>query len=454
MSHFSRFLPVDRKPGGLSLHTRVSLVLTALSACLVLVLAGLWLRGTEAAIHEEVEAASRVSAQMLGLLVRDIEDTAALVAAVQPLGRVRANELQVIDGAGQLRYLSPPSTYKAGRQAPDWLARWIAPQLAPHTLVVGSAELRLLPDPSRALVDAWDELCLVAGWALALLVLLFFATRQALALALRPLGSVMMALEKTGRGRFDVRLPLFATPELNSLARAFNGMADRLQAAVDDNVRLEIEQEVASRWHERLAAERQEIARELHDELAQGVTAVRVLAAAIVQRSAATPAIQQPAQSIVAVTGDMQNGVRHILQRLRPACDGAQLAAWLDQWAARHGEIVLERRLTVDWSAWPADYRQTVLRLVQEGLTNVLRHAAARRVCVQIDELAEGLCVRLADDGRGLAVAGSPMAGCGFGLAGMRERLQGLGGRLEIISAAGGGVSLHAWLPRVTEDIA
>ncbi len=458
MRHFSRFFPVDRRSWRVSLHTRVSLVLTALAASLLLVLAALWLRGTEAAIHDEVEAAGRVSAQMLGLLARDIDEPAALVAAVQPLGRIRAHALQVIDRDGQLRYQSPPSTYKAGRQAPDWLARWIAPQLAPHRLPVGGAELRLLPDPSRALVDAWDELRLVAGWAAALLLLLFLAARQALAVALRPLDSVMAALDKTGFGRFDLRLPLFATPELGRLSRAFNGMADRLQAAVDDNVRLETEREVASRWQARLAAERQEIARELHDELAQGVTAVRVLAAAIVQRSADAPAIQQPAQSIVAVTGDMQSGVRHILQRLRPPAEGADLVAWLDHWAARHGEIALDRQLTVDWSAWSADYRQTVLRLVQEGLTNVLRHAAARHVTLRIDEVADGLRIRLADDGRGLAAGGSAngpgLAGCGLGLTGMRERLQRLGGRLEIKSAGAGGVLVHAWLPRLTEEIA
>jgi two-component system sensor histidine kinase UhpB len=59
MRYFSRFFPVDRKAWRLSLHTRVSLVLTALAASLLLVLAALWLRGTEAAIHEEVEEIGR-----------------------------------------------------------------------------------------------------------------------------------------------------------------------------------------------------------------------------------------------------------------------------------------------------------------------------------------------------------------------------------------------------------
>lgn len=435
----------------LSLHTRISLVLTSVAASLLLVLAGMWLRGTETAIHEEVEAASRVSAQMLGLLVRDVAGPAELVAAVQPLGRIRSHELWVSDASGHVLYHSPASTYKAGRQAPAWFAGLIAPTFAPRTLAVGRAQLVLQADASRALVDAWDELLLVTGWAFAFLGLLFVAARRALAVALRPLNSVMAALEKTGRGRFDVRLPVFATPELASLSRAFNGMADRLRVAVDDNVRLETEQELAVCIQSRLENERQEIARELHDELAQGVTAVRALAGAIVQRSSERPEIHGPAQGIVAVTGEMQAGVRNILHRLRPVADAASLPEWLDTWASRHPEISLVRSLTADLDRLPGAMSQTVLRLVQEGLTNVLRHARASRVDVHITEVAGGLRVLLSDDGRG--PGGSTAVGCGLGLNGMRERIAFLGGELKVVAGTAGGFSLSAFLPKTMEQM-
>jgi two-component system sensor histidine kinase UhpB len=76
-------------------------------------------------------------------------------------------------------------------------------------------------------------------------VALFFATRFALDRALRPVGQVMAALDRTGHGRFDTRLPVFPVPELGRLARAFNGMADRLAQAVNENVRLENDRELA-----------------------------------------------------------------------------------------------------------------------------------------------------------------------------------------------------------------
>jgi len=440
----------------LSLHTRISLVLTGLAAVLLLVLAGVWLRGTEAGIHEEVEAASRVSEQWLQALADEWRDQPAaalparVLAVVRPLGRVRANELRLETAEGAVLYRSPPPTYKAGRRVPEWFAGLLGQDFAPRAVAVGDLRLVLQPDPSRSLIDAWDDLLAMAGWAVALLVVLFAATRRALGLALRPLEQVMQALDRTGRGRFDTRLPHFPTPELGRLSRAFNGMADRLAAAVDDNVRLDTEREVAERMQQRLEQERREIARELHDELAQGITAVRALAGAIAQRTAEQPALFSPAQSIVAVTGEMQDGVRNILHRLRPLAErdpaavlGRHLAAWREQ----HGAIELISSLQLGPLPLADATAGALLRIVQEGLTNVVRHAAASRVELSIVRSGGDVSIRLADNGNGLAGRPSAQPGCGLGLAGMRERVSALGGELEFTHPAGGGFCLHASLP-------
>jgi two-component system sensor histidine kinase UhpB len=242
--------PVDRGNAKLSLHTRVGLVLTALAASLLLVFAGLWLNGTRNAIHEEVEAASRVSEQWLKAVLGEMNDVPAaargerLLGVARAIGRVRANDLDIRTRAGETIYRSPAPTYKAGRTAPGWFAGLLATELPVRTLAVEGYTLTLRPDASRAILDAWDELAAMAGWALGLLGVLFVATRTALGRALRPLAQIMRALDRTGRGRFDTRLPVFSTPELGRISRAFNSMADRLGEAVDDNVRLESAREV------------------------------------------------------------------------------------------------------------------------------------------------------------------------------------------------------------------
>ncbi len=445
---------MHRSAGGPSLHTRVGLVLCLLTASLLAVLGGLWLQGTRSAIHEEVEAATRVSAQWLKVVLADLEARPAdeqgvrLLSVAASVGRVRAHQLEIRDGAGVLRHVSPPPTYKVGRAAPEWFATLVALDLPVRQFALGDFRLSLHPDPSRAVLDAWDELLALAGWGLLLLLALFAAARMALARALRPLEQVMGALDRTGAGRFDTRLPGFATPELARLSRAFNGMADRLQAAVDDNVRLDTQRELAERMQARLAAERRDIARELHDELAQGITAVRALAGAIVQRAPDESALHVPAQGIVAVTGEMQDGVRRILQRLRPSAAG--LAEGLEQifagWRARHDGIDLTARLELGDGPVSAETAAVILRTVQEGLTNVLRHARASRVEFAVVREGAWLRVWLQDDGAGSSQP-SAQAGCGFGLAGMAERIEGLGGEFRTGRAVGGGFRIEARLP-------
>ena len=440
----------------LSLHTRISLVLTKLAAAFLLALAGLWLQGARTGIHEEVEAANRVSLQWLRALTAEMQAVpeAALaervLGIVRPLGRIRANGLEVFAADGRLLYRSPPPTYKAGRSVPGWFAAVLAPGFAPRALEVGNLRLVVTPDASRSLIDAWDDLLAMAGWALLLLAALFVATRRALDRALRPLAQVMQALDRTGAGRFDTRLPVFATPELGRISRAFNGMADRLAAAVDANVQLETEREVSEHLQARLEAQRRVIARELHDELAQGITAVRALAGAIVQRSAGLPAVHSPAQGIVAVTGELQDGVRGILHRLRPPAGGG-LATTLERtlvaWQLQHEEIALDSRLALGAQAVGDEVAQAVVRIVQEGLTNVVRHARASRVELDIRCAGGALHVALRDDGRGRDGRPSPQAGSGLGLTGMGERVALLGGDLRFENPAGGGFALHARLP-------
>src|SRR5574343_5839 len=202
----------DMKPGSLairgrsaprlSLRTRVGLVLTGLAASLLLVLGALWLHGTRNAVHEEVEAATRVSEQWLKVVIGGLqglqpaERGERLLSVAKAIGRVRANVLEIRDAAGDLRYVSPPSAYKAGRQAPEWFAGLLAANLATRSLTVDDFQLSLHPDPSRAVLDAWDELLALAGWALMLLLALFAAACVALARALRPLDQIMQALDR------------------------------------------------------------------------------------------------------------------------------------------------------------------------------------------------------------------------------------------------------------------
>jgi len=128
------------------------------------------------------------------------------------------------------------------------------------------------------------------------------------------------------------------------------------------------------------------------------------------------------------------------------------LESLLDAWRRQH-EIGLFSRIALADEAFDGEVAQCVLRVVQEGLTNIVRHANASRVDLSLLQNGTTVQIRLADNGRGLDGRPSGQAGCGLGLQGMRERIALLGGQLEFSSPAGGGFVLNASLPAETRRV-
>jgi two-component system sensor histidine kinase UhpB len=433
------------------LHDRIGLLVTAVAALLLLLSSVGWGRATREAIHEEVEAAARVAEQWLKVLAAEAEaDPERLTARLVAVGRLRANQLEVIGADGTLHYRSPEPTYKAGREAPAWFAALMSPTVAERRLPAGERWLVLRPDVSRSVLDAWDELLLIGGWAFGLLALLWLAVRRAIDRALAPLAALDTALARGADGSFDTRLPRHGVAELDGLADSYNRLAEQLDRSLLRNARLEEDQAFARALTARLEEERRQLARDLHDELGQSVTAVRAIAGAIAQRSTEHPTLHGSAQAILAMTGQMQDGVRAILQRLRrpdalPAGRlGEALGQYCRHWAGLYPGVTLSPRLDPVERALGEDFCLTVLRLLQESLTNVARHAEASHVCVDLACKADGLRLVVSDDGRGFDAT---LRSERYGLAGMRERVAACRGEITIEAMAGGGTRICAQLP-------
>lgn len=438
-----------------TLKTRISLVLTTLVATLLLIGGGLWLSHTRESIHEEIEAASRVAAQWLAVAAHQARagDPAwspkALLDYVQAAGRLRANTLEVVDRRGELRYRSPAPTYKSGRSAPAWFTRLVEPEFAPRRLEAGELTLVLHPDPSRSVLDAWDETVGLVGWGTVLLITLFIAARFALARALHPLGEVQAALAHTATGRLDHRLPAFGVAELDRLSDGYNRMVETLSATQAENQLLETDRDFARELHHRLEEERRYIARELHDELGQAITAVRALSGSIIQRAGDDAGLKQCGEAILAMTGEMQDGVRAILHRLQPPAADYRidevLSAYCRAWSDRHPEIQLRSTIAPLTGRVDDDTALTLLRLLQESLTNVARHAGASSAEVSL--LVEGGQLHLVVSDNGCGLEESANTAGRYGLAGMRERVAACCGCLSLERPAGGGLRVRATLP-------
>ncbi len=166
----------------------MNLVVAALSAAFVIVLIAAEIQSARTSVREEIEAANRVASQLLGRLAAVYSRVGGpdlVLQFLQQLGRVRANEVSLQTATGQVLYRSPPATYKAGREAPAWFAHLLAPQQATYTFSLpGGVVLLVQAQPSRAVLDAWDDITRLAAIAAAMFVvvngLAFWSVKRAL----------------------------------------------------------------------------------------------------------------------------------------------------------------------------------------------------------------------------------------------------------------------------------
>jgi two-component system sensor histidine kinase UhpB len=225
-----------------------------------------------------------------------------------------------------------------------------------------------------------------------------------------------------------------ADVEVTELTAAFNEMIDRLETERRESAR------AALAAQER---ERARIARELHDEVGQALTAV-MLQIERTSRRADGPVRGDLEEAREGLRASLED-VREIARRLRPeALDDLGLAsalAALTNDVARRTGLRAERRLAADLRALEADEELVVYRVGQEALTNVARHSAAARAWLSLALDADGrVTLTVRDDGRGFDV---DRHGQGTGLRGMRERAVLIGASLEIESRPGHGTTVR-----------
>lgn len=263
----------------------------------------------------------------------------------------------------------------------------------------------------------------------------------------RPLSEVAAGARSIAAGDLESRVPESRNDEIGELAAAFNEMAARV-AERDASLRHSRDQLrlLSRRLLTVQEEERVRIAREVHDELGQGLTAVKI---DLLQVARGHPAVEEQLTSAGRSIDQIVEIVRRIAADLRPSIlDDLGIAAALEQLLRRLRETSgLRTALDV-----PADppldmlSAATLYRIAREGLTNVVRHAHASRVEVSLEIREGNIVLRIRDDGTGISPeqAANPRS---LGLVGMRERAELLGGQMSLDSRPGGGTILTVSLP-------
>lgn len=450
----------------MTLRLKINLIVSLLTLLFVAAMLALQMRAMRESVHEEVVAANRVAAQLLNRTawLYAAQGTPAMLSFLQGVGRVRSNDITLLDNDDRVLYSSPTSVYKAGRDAPDWFAGLISPPPSQLSIAFPGGKLMVHSNASRAVLDAWDDFVLLMLSALGLLAVVNAGVFWLVGRATRPFADIVDALNQLENGRFDVALRALPGTEAAAIGAAFNRMVGMLQQHIETErraVRAESrlsESRELGRWvDQKIEQERRLIARELHDELGQSVTAMRSMALSIAQRvQALDPQAEQAARLIAEESGRLYTAMHGMIPRLTPlVLDKFGLVAALEDLVERtrnsHGDVQVEwhLELELDRLRLDTDTALVLYRAAQEGITNALRHGEAHRIVLALQDDDQTVRLTLTDDGRGLPgpEAARETSTGHYGLRWLAERIDSLGGELRLEPAVPSGAQLTVRLP-------
>lgn len=341
-----------------------------------------------------------------------------------------------------------------GAAAPDWFSSLYGAAFGPQATITRPLTVRqpetgavvAIADPTAAVRQAWRQISIVVGVATSMAIAICLLSALAIAHALAPTAVIVDGLRRLESGNYRHRLRAFAGGEFGLIARAVNDLAERLAQTTAERVAL------TKRLFEVQEEERRALARDLHDEFGQCLTATVAFAAAIEAGAGDRDDLAADARSIAGVAKRMSATLRETLARLRSQdLEELGLEACLVQlvagWNAQAAPAVAHLDLMGDLVSMPPAVSTSVFRIAQECLTNAMRHGKPKDVYLRIERLASNdgvVALTVEDDGGGDPARIDVSAG--HGLLGMRERIAAFGGSFSI-SRAARGICVAARIP-------
>jgi two-component system, NarL family, sensor histidine kinase UhpB len=395
-------------------------------------------------LRADIDAEVSASTRLVGILL-----AAGTPATDQPSLPGQSALAARLSEAG-LRHLAirtaeqPPTV-----RAPHPLLAWLGlapPDAGEQEIRIGNQTLYIASNPDSEIAERLEDtvrilIALLVFSGATLLVAWWSADR-----ALRPVRALEDGLHRLAAGEDRPALPAFALREFRRVAGAIEHLASALADA------RAAQRALARQLISVQEDERRALARELHDEMGQTLTALNATAAHLARN-----AERLPPSAVAECAGDLRRDIRTsgeqlraMLKSLRPhGLDASGLAQTLrelvDGWRARDTGIEFALELPAPFPDLDEAAALTLYRVIQEALTNVVRHSGARRCCVCVTATgADRLRAEIDDDGSGLPQHNPARGG---GLLGMMERLDMAGGQLTLATAPGGGLRLIVELP-------
>jgi signal transduction histidine kinase len=418
----------------LSLRARLSLPMVAM-VLMALALGGVALQIVSPGQFEyENEQASRSAQAVAGAL------DAALAVSTNPAATLEAFGRGLGKSQGiEFRLPAPdrPRVYVEDSLAPQWfIALLRIPEIgAAYPITMNGThvgDIIFAPDLSADVFEKWMGFLAIvfSGSALMLMAALsaYFTTGS----AIRPLAQLRRGLAQLRAGAYDTVIPLAGPPEIRKSCAAANQLATTLKRLSRDN--RDLMRKLVSLQDD----ERRELAQELHDEQGPLLFAIRANATALSESNPAHAEPHSPTQGMLQAAEALQQANRRILEGLSPLYVqdldlGESIATLLQNARAQAPQLELSATVDPRLNSIEGVLSQTIYRVIQESVTNVLRHAKASRADVRAAIDNGEVTIETADDGVGF----NPDDVFGRGLTGMRERIRALDGNFAVSRANG-----------------
>lgn len=434
---------------------KTQLVALVAGALLISLVAGGMLIAVVAShwVKSEIEADAKMARQLVVARIaeeaEEAESSDRIVELMESLEARHHLHARYLQNGAEAAPPAEDDERSGASNAPSWLFSLLGVrpsiQEIPVSLKGQSAgKIVIETDPSAEISKVWQLIRFGLLAIVAMSVLTLALVTAGLTRSLRPLGELAGALSRIGDGDYAARIGTAGPTEIALLGRHFDQMAEQLQA-MQAHTRTLTAQLLAVQDRER-----RDIARDLHDELGPCLLAANLDVSALIRlnQGERRDAVEECAQGLARVLDQMQGLVRRMISRLHlesaePFDLGAAAADLAGFWRERCPEITWHVTPWDKWPELPAEQAVPLHRIVQEAVSNAVRHSGARHVSIDCSPEPNAVVVQVRDDGSGIG----DHAHTGFGLSGMRDRIEALGGSLDIASAPGQGTAIAARLP-------
>jgi len=445
----------------LSLKLRITLIINLLLLLILAVSSSLTIQDARRNVQAEIHSSEKLALYLFEIGVLKNPKYQTIENEFKPfnlqnLVHMRHIKIEFFNVEGKLLD-SNISEVKIANQAPDWFVSllssisdpWEPKRLPVVILGDHKGDIVISPDPSYEYGEIWNQLKDTLQLIGTFFILINALIVWILSSALNPIEHILFSLNQLEEGNLKTRIPHLKTKELRLIGQKFNRMVKILEETIVKNHTLS--QQLINLQE----TERKKLARDLHDEFGQSLTAIHADAAVLkILANKDYPKIKPSADAISHLSKYLMELVSGMLGRLKLGVlselgleEG--LVDLIKTWQLRHPKIKLQYDLHLRSLPKVSEtISVSTYRIVQECLTNISRHARAKHVAIQIkyeakNKLNRFIDINIQDDGVGFSKPHRD----GFGLLGIKERIYEIHGKINIISKPKLGTALSIQLP-------